>query len=73
MISYAMLFQTDRRLSESSSGEEDFGFDDPWVVVAFILLAFLFAMVIFRLWTKYCCEVKLNPQALKQKVGISKV
>ena len=72
MISYGIMFR--RKLSEMESGQNDeFGFDDPWVIAAFVLLGILLSMVLFRLWTKYCCEVKLNMQALKQKIGISDV
>ena len=60
-----------RMLSELSSGDSEFGFDDPWVITAFVLLGFLLLLVSIRAWNKYCCEINVNTKALKQKVGIA--
>ena len=61
----------DRRyLSEVSSGEEDFGFEDPWVITAFVLLGLLLFAVFVRAFTKYCCSISINTHAFKQKIGL---
>lgn len=58
-----------RRVSE----DEDFGYNDPWVILAFVLLAALVFVMLCRLFSKYCVEVSLDKNALKQKLGIKAI
>ena len=72
MISYGYSMPYHRLLEESGSGERDkFGFDDPWVIIALVLLGILLLMVFVKLFNKYCCEVNFHMHALKQKIGLA--
>ena len=62
-----------RYLSEASSGGEDFGFDDPWVITAFVLLGLLLFAVFVRAFTKYCCSISINTHAFKHKIGLARI